>query len=337
MSKSEISIRELFNRLDVNRDGKLSRAELRHFALSMEWHWYHAPLYAVLDLLTIRAPLSVDSFISYMNQISRDPDGPYGRVLLQSPLFTGKSSKHSTAAPCDTASEREAHNSDHEDILALLERLIGNEAAETYGKILKDLDEFKRPISSDKAGLLLIDPQCSFTSGIWMKSICSRAEIEVEPIRLAFENCSRLLYKHYGQMEVMFTRCPFPPGSYEWDERIRSVISDSQFYFIKPGNSVMWPPTNGFREWVQGLLTDGKKTLVMGGCTLNSCVRVSSTETLRFFQHQGLQVVVDVSICGTRAKNYEASDQYGGISSAASAIRYMRESGVKVVQQVTFL
>jgi hypothetical protein len=88
MSLAKISIEELFNLLDVNRDKELSRAELHQAAQRLGWNWYHAPLYAVLDLLTIPAPLSKSTFISYMNQIFRDPDDPYGRVLLHSGLYT---------------------------------------------------------------------------------------------------------------------------------------------------------------------------------------------------------------------------------------------------------
>jgi hypothetical protein len=88
MSLANISIEELFSLLDVNRDKELSRTELHQGAQRLGWHWYHAPLYAVLDLLTICSPLSKNTFISYMNQILRDPDGPYGRILLHSELFT---------------------------------------------------------------------------------------------------------------------------------------------------------------------------------------------------------------------------------------------------------
>jgi hypothetical protein len=98
-----------------------------------------------------------------------------------------------------------------------------------------------KSISSVKAGLLVIDPQRSFTSGVWMQSIGLNAESEVEPICQAFDNCARMLSKLRGCVETMFTRCPFPPGSYDWDERFRQLIKDSQLYFIKPGNSVMCP------------------------------------------------------------------------------------------------
>jgi hypothetical protein len=181
---------------------------------------------------------------------------------------------------------------------------------------------------------LIIDPQRSFTSGVWMQSIGTNAESEVEPICRAFDNCARMLSKLRGRVETMFTRCPFTPGSYDWDERFNRVIKESQLYFIKPGNSVMWPPVNGFREWVQRLLAHDKNTLVMGGCTLNSCVRVSSIDTLRLFKSDGLRVVVDLSISGARAGNFTTSSQYNGYSSVESAVQQMREAGVQVVRHV---
>jgi hypothetical protein len=320
MALMKISIEELFNLLDVNRDKELSRTGLRQAAQNLGWHWYHAPLYAVLDLLTICSPLSKSTFISYMNQILRDPDGPYGRVLLHSGLYTNpppKLIKSFCGGPGGGFFKKSP----------LAAGGKSNFTAEPEANI---------SISSNKAGLLIIDPQRSFTSGVWMQSIGSNADYEVEPIRLAFDNCARMLSKPGGSVETMFTRCPFPPGSYDWDERFNQVIKNSQLYFIKPGNSVMWPPVNGFREWVRRLLAHDKKTLVMGGCTLNSCVRVSSIDTLRLFKSYGLRVVVDLSISGARASNFTASSQYNGLSSVESAVQQMREAGVHVVRHITW-
>jgi hypothetical protein len=271
-----------------------------------------------------------------MNQISRDANGPYGRVLLHSALFADAVPGRRSHTCSNAALEKKEHRICSGDILALLKRLVSKEIADKYQKVLQDLDNTQTQISFDKAGLLIIDPQSSFTSGVWMQSLGANAHLEVEPLRLAFDNCAQLLYKLRGRVETMFTRCPFPPASYPWDERLRPVINNSQLYFIKPGNSVMWPPFNGFREWVQGLLTQGKKILVMGGCTLNSCVRVSSIDAMRFFQDHGLQVTVDLSICGARTGNFKPSSQYSGLSSVDSAVRHMREAGVQVVPQVNW-
>lgn len=313
MSLTKISIEEFFNLLDVNQDGELSRTELHQAVQRSGWHWHRAPLYAVLDLLTIGAPLSRSTFISYMNEISRDPDGPYGQVLRHSLLFTN------TAAGCPPAPGGQRPGREEEKV-----------------DVLVDPDDAQAQISPGNSGLLIVDPQRSFTSGVWMQSLGSNADVEVAPIRRAFDNCARLLSKLRGRVETMFTRCPFPPGSYDWDERFNRVIKNAQPYFVKPGNSVLWPSTNGFQEWVAGLLAHNKKILVMGGCTLNSCVRVSSIDTLRLFKSHGLRIVVDLSISGARTSNFAPSSQYGGLSSVASAIGQMREAGVHVVENVAW-
>ena len=167
-----------------------------------------------------------------------------------------------------------------------------------------------------------------------MQSMGPKGDHEVMPIRLAFDNCARLLEVGYRRLETMFTRCPFPPESYDWDERLDAILADAQLYFVKPGNSVLWPPTNGFAQWVEGLLARGKHTLVMGGCTLNSCLRVSASETQQCFRDDGLRVVVDLSLCGARTRNYIQSPFFGGMSSVESAIRQMAASGVTVAERV---
>jgi hypothetical protein len=139
-----------------------------------------------------------------------------------------------------------------------------------------------------------------------------------------------------GRREIMFSRCPFPPYSYPWDNRLSSVIDEGQHYFIKPGNSILWPPTNGFREWVDRLIQSGRTTLVMGGCTLNSCVRVSALEVRKRFEEQDLRVMVDLSLCGGRTGNYVKSSFFGGRSSVESAVREMWEAGVQVVPRLSW-
>ena len=73
---------------------------------------------------------------------------------------------------------------------------------------------------------------------------------------------------------------------------------------IKPGNNVLMPCSNGCREWLDGVIGSGIKNLVVGGCTLNSCVRVSAIETRNCFRDEGLDVVVDLSLSGARSSNY---------------------------------
>ena len=192
-------------------------------------------------------------------------------------------------------------------------------------------------VPTDAAALLVIDPQRSFTKGAWMKSMGQKAEIEVKPIQLAFQKCAQFLNQNYRFIETMFTRCPFPPGSYDWDDALTGIIDTKQLYFIKPGNSVLYPPTNGFREWVDRFISDGKKILVIAGCTLNSCVRISTIETQKCFKDQGLQIVVDLSLARARLSSFRPSSLYGGLSAVESAVQEMIEAGVRVAHCVQWV
>ncbi len=337
-----MTIDELFDLLDLNKDGELSRSELHRAAKQLEWHWHEAPTLAVLDLLTILKPIPKNTFIAYMNQITEDPLGPYGKVLLNAPHFSSLitlrddfPSHHQREGVYNAAKKEQGVTPDdgrYGDGISLLKHAAGVSAAHDYQRLLSTLDG--ADISIDDAALLIIDPQRSFTHGVWMQSIGSQAEVEVKPIELAFNKCARLLDDTYRRIEPMFSRCPFPPDSYDWDDALAGMIEATQLYFIKPGNSILFPSTNGFREWVKRCINKGKRMLVMGGCTLNSCVRVSSIEAQHHFEGQRLQVVVDLSLSGARASNFLGSSLYGGLSAVESAVREMLSEGVRVVRYV---
>jgi hypothetical protein len=223
----------------------------------------------------------------------------------------------------------------YQDVVSLLEHTAGMGTAKDHERLLNTLDT--PDISIQDAALLIIDPQRSFTNGVWMQSIGPRAEAEVKPIQLAFHNCAELLKENYRSIETMFTRCPFPPDSYEWADPLAGIIHSTQPYFIKPGNSVLFPYTNGFREWVESIINNGKKILVMGGCTLNSCLRISSIETQNHFEKKGLQIVVDLSLSGARTGNFIGSPVFGGLSPVESAVREMIASGVLVARRAEWI
>ncbi|KAH3765545.1 hypothetical protein Pelo_2585 [Pelomyxa schiedti] len=77
--------------------------------------------------------------------------------------------------------------------------------------------------------------------------------------------------------------------------------------------------------------------VVVGGCTLTSCVRVSACDLQEMFSGQRLEVVVDLSLCGARRDNYEirAGPHHDvfreGETAVECAIRTMKECGVIVV------
>jgi len=336
-----MTLDKLFDLLDLNKDGELSRSELQIASKQLGWHWHEAPLLAVLDFLTILKPTPRSTFISYMHQIAEDPLGPYGKVLLNAPHVSSPitpkddlPSNHQRAGADTTLKNRQRvtlHDDVYGDGISLLEHTAGMDTANGYWRLLNSLDSAHIPIND--AALLIIDPQRSFTNGVWMQSIGSHAQVHVRPIRLAFNNCARLLDEKYRHIETMFSRCPFPPDSYDWDDGLAGIIDSTQLYFIKPGNSILFPPTNGFREWIKGIINNGKRILVMGGCTLNSCVRVSSIQTQNHFKDQKLQVVVDLSLSGARASNYRSSPMYGGLSAVESAVSEMIAEGVQVVRR----
>jgi nicotinamidase-related amidase len=332
----------LFELLDLNHDGKVSRSELHTAAERLGWHWHEAPIFALLDLLTISAPITKKRFTGYLQQIADDPMGPYGRVLLNSPYFSPASPPgHDQHFPRERAEigatsnrhRRSPQDTDFKwDLVPILEKTAGTDIATGYHNLLNTLETFR--ISTHDAALLIIDPQRSFTEGVWMQSIGHGAAADVEPIAVAFTNCSKLLNDMYGRMEIMFTRCPFPPGSYAWDDRLAGIIDTKQLYFIKPGNSVFFPRFNGFIDWIERCFADGKSTLVIGGCTLNSCVRVSSVEARIHFKNRQLRIVVDLSICGARSRNFLPSSLYDGGSAVESAVNQMTAAGVQVVRCV---
>lgn len=340
---------ELFDELDLDGDGMLSRQELHLVASMFGWDWQQAPIYALLDFMTIRAPLAKDAFISCMTQVSQDPDGAYGRVLRQGPLMEGLSrtkgscAMHETNPGTGIEALRPVANGTSQNAKGFgkgggqLENILNDKVAGNYAAALERLKVSRTLVKSSETALLIIDPQRSFTSGAWMWSMGPMGELEVAPIRHAFENCAGLLKAVYQYVEVMFTRCPFPPDSYAWDDQLDGIIDTEQLYFIKPGNNVLLPSTNGYREWVEGLIKCGKKTLVMGGCTLNSCLRVSAIETRQCFGNGELDVVVDLSISGARASNYVTSSLFSGMSSVEFALREMSDAGVVVAELVEWL
>jgi hypothetical protein len=74
----------------------------------------------------------------------------------------------------------------------------------------------------------------------------------------------------------------------------------------------------------------------MGGCTLNSCVRVSSIETRHLAAPRGLGVIVDLGLCGARRGNYIPSAEFNGLSSVEEAVREMSAAGVRVTGHVAW-
>jgi hypothetical protein len=284
-----------------------------------------------------------------MTEMNLDPLGVYGEVLRRGFLGTEPSLRRILPGNAEAAHGASGQAGNHDDggilwdgtgyegVSELLREIVSKERA---GDFRDALDRSAIPgftVASRESALLLIDPQRSFTAGEWMWWLGPIGEMEVMPIRLAFDNCARLLEAVYNRVEVMFSRCPFSPESYGWDEKLDGIIADDQLYFIKPSNNLLMPASNGYREWVEALIDCGIRTLVLGGCTLNSCLRVSAVATRNSFPGDKLDLVVDLSLCGARASNYLNSNQFGGISAVESAMREMAASGVTMAERVIWL
>jgi nicotinamidase-related amidase len=331
---------ELFDALDRDRDGSLTREELFRAAVELGWHWQQAHLYALLDFLTLRSPLDRESFAACLEEATHDPQGVFGRVLLRGPLgrrpsdVSGRVRNEAVKSPGDRVLWG-GTGSDGTD--RLLRDIVSSERAGDFAEALKRSAVPSYSVRSGETALLIIDPQRAFTAGEWMWRLGPVGDMEVMPIQLAFDNCARLLETVYGRVEAMFSRCPFSAESYGWDDKLDAILDEDQLYFIKPSNNLFMPESNGYNEWLEALIEGGIRTLVMGGCTLNSCLRVSAVATRNAFPRESLEVVVDLSLCGARTSNYLNAEQFGGFSPVEAAMREMTASGVSVAGQVVWM
>ena len=327
----------IFREMDLDGDGKLTRDDIYHAAVHFGWQWQQASIYALLDLMTLRGPIDEETFIAQMITAAGDREGAYGEALRTVTRAIGITDPPPVPVIESPAGGPVWQGLGIDKVIVRLEHIQDKSYAEDFRSALKRLNNPCLSVSTDKTALLIIDPQRSFTAGSWKRSLGSEGDQEVMPVEAVFANCVDLLKTIYRRTQVMFTRCPFPPDSFGWDERFEGVIDADQYYFIKPGNCVLLPETNGFRERLENMIDRGMKTLVMGGCTLNSCLRISSLEVLSAFRDTGLNIIVDLSLCGARASNYGNTKQFGGISAVEMAIKQMTDEGVKVAEGVKWI
>lgn len=156
--------------------------------------------------------------------------------------------------------------------------------------------------------LVLIDCQQAFVRGCWMAGV---GKADVEPILSAYDRIASFLLTLPVGVRVLVTQCPFPTASdFElYPPFLNALLTWSSSrgasfkQVVKPGNSVL--RASGAVQWFDEAVADGVRTVVVAGCTLTSCVRVSASDIhRRYCSSFGLRTCVDLSLCGARASNY---------------------------------
>ena len=168
--------------------------------------------------------------------------------------------------------------------------------------------------STRNTALILLDCQQSFIGGFWMAGV---DPAEVQPLRLAFDRVAALLPKLSTDVHLLVTQCLFPTA---YDFALYTPINDALAardkatvkQVIKPGNSIL--QARGATQWFDEFAassSDGVPTVVFGGCTLTSCVRVSALDLCERYSansdsssQQRLNICVDLNLCAARASNY---------------------------------
>ena len=168
--------------------------------------------------------------------------------------------------------------------------------------------------SMRNTALVLMDCQQSFIKGFWMAGV---DPAEVQPLRLAFDRVATLVPKLSTDVHLLVTQCPFPTV---YDFALHPPVCDALEArdtatikrVIKPGNSIL--QARGATQWFDELAVtsvDGVSTVVLAGCTLTSCIRVSALDLYKRYvasctssSQPRLKICVDLNLCAARASNY---------------------------------
>lgn len=201
-----------------------------------------------------------------------------------------------------------------------------------------------------RLALILIDVQNSFVAGYWRSFL---TDSEILPIKKTFEKCGKVLQNLPSDTPVLMTQCPFINGKdREFDPSVKDIVEERKYPVIyKYDTNIM--DAEGIDQWMKSILDKQVQSLLIGGCTITSCVRVSSINLKRHFLSYPIEIVVDLSLCGARQSNYEKRcrfcmsqymahrdvlcgkcDQAGVelLSPVDKAVESMRASGVKVIE-----
>ncbi|OWF35027.1 uncharacterized protein LOC110443402 [Mizuhopecten yessoensis] len=149
-----------------------------------------------------------------------------------------------------------------------------------------------------KIAVILIDIQHSFVLGSWSKPV------SVQRIKESFENCKKLVESLLPTVPVLLTQCPFTnPKDRAFHSSVKGLFEERNYPVVyKYDTNIM--EADGAESWVKSMLEKKVNTIVIGGCTTTSCVRVSSSALCQNFVNDPVQFIVDLSLCGARDSNY---------------------------------
>ncbi|XP_069101270.1 uncharacterized protein [Argopecten irradians] len=149
-----------------------------------------------------------------------------------------------------------------------------------------------------KLAVILIDLQHSFVLGSWCRGVA------VENIQKSFEECEKLVKSFLPNIPVLLTQCPFlNPQDRAFYSSVKGLFEERNYPVVyKYGTNIM--EAEGAESWVRSMIERQVDTIVIGGCTTTSCVRVSSVALRRHFKHAPVQFIVDLTMCGARDDNY---------------------------------
>ena len=129
---------------------------------------------------------------------------------------------------------------------------------------------------------------------------------DVNAIIKAFQQCSTLLSSIPPDQLLILSQCPFSLSSdFSLDHSISCLRTKKKHKLVlKPGNNIL--DASGFESHLDSLLLAYPELdcIMVGGCTLTSCVRVSSCAVREKYSDR-LSVVVPLELCGARDANYK--------------------------------
>jgi hypothetical protein len=151
--------------------------------------------------------------------------------------------------------------------------------------------------------LILIDPQNGFINdGYWSRMFSMG---QSDPILEAFNRIVLFLRSipNPQSIPILISQTGFSSNDRQIFEPIANELSQRQFssitYTYKPHTNLSICP--GVHQWLCEQLEE-KLDIVIGGCTITSCVRDSSIQMKKMFSQ--LNLFVDRNLCAARKDNY---------------------------------